>query len=118
MQSFKCTFAMPKSLGNRSRTGQYDSQIELRYVFLALQTCLKSDKRLKTFHTDTFCDILALQTRSNAARGGKHIISSSWTIYNKIAAERPDLLEALAAPNWPFDRLVFLAFFVLWRADV
>lgn len=56
-----------------------------------------------TFHTDAFCDILALQTRNCAAKGGNHIIAASWTIYNKIAATRPDLLEVLARPNWPFD---------------
>ncbi|KAH6673450.1 hypothetical protein B0J14DRAFT_480841 [Halenospora varia] len=64
---------------------------------------IRFSSRASTFHTDTFCDILALQTRSNAARGGRHIISSSYTIYNKIAAIRPDLLEILATPNWSFD---------------
>lgn len=59
--------------------------------------------RASTFHTDAFCDILALQTRNCAAKGGNHIIAASWTIYNKIAATRPDLLEVLARPNWPFD---------------
>jgi hypothetical protein len=59
--------------------------------------------RASTFHTDAFCDILALQTRNCAAKGGNHIIAASWTVYNKIAATRPDLLEVLARPNWPFD---------------
>lgn len=64
---------------------------------------IRFSSRASTFHTDTFCDILALQTRSNAARGGRHIISPSQTIYNKIATQRPDLLETLASPSWPFD---------------
>lgn len=59
--------------------------------------------RGSTFHTDTFCDILALQTRECAAQGGRNILASSWTVYNKIAAERPDLLQLLAEPIWPFD---------------
>jgi hypothetical protein len=56
-----------------------------------------------TFHTDAFCDILALQTRSNAAFGGRNILASSWTVYNKLAATRPDVIELLARPIWPFD---------------
>lgn len=59
--------------------------------------------RASTFHTDAFCDILALQTRSCAAEGGNHIVASSSTVYNKIVVTRPDLLAVLARPNWPFD---------------
>jgi hypothetical protein len=57
----------------------------------------------QTFHTDTFCDILALQTRECATRGGRNILASSWTVYNKLAATRPDLIQLLAEPVWPFD---------------
>ncbi|KAF1994401.1 Clavaminate synthase-like protein [Amniculicola lignicola CBS 123094] len=60
-------------------------------------------KRASTFHTDTFCDIVALQTRSCAAQGGKHMIASSLNIYNRLAATRPDLVELLARPDWSFD---------------
>ncbi|KAB5551077.1 hypothetical protein GE09DRAFT_965280 [Coniochaeta sp. 2T2.1] len=59
--------------------------------------------RASTFHTDTFCDILALQTRECAARGGRNILASSWTVYNQLAATRPDLARLLAEPIWPFD---------------
>ncbi|KAI0107584.1 Clavaminate synthase-like protein [Nemania sp. FL0031] len=55
------------------------------------------------FHTDPFCDILAMQTRSLAAKGGNHIVSSTLQVYHTLLAERPDLIPVLAAPNWPFD---------------
>ena len=57
----------------------------------------------KTFHTDTFCDILAMQTLGCAAKGGKHILASGYTVYNELAAARPDLLKTLASPDWLFD---------------
>ncbi|KAI1326690.1 Clavaminate synthase-like protein [Xylariaceae sp. FL0255] len=56
-----------------------------------------------TFHTDPFCDILAMQTRSCAAQGGNHIVASTLKIYQTLLAERPDLIPVLAAPDWPFD---------------
>jgi len=55
---------------------------------------------LQGFHNDTFCDVLAMQGLSNAAEGGRHFISSALKVYNDLALERPDLLEALATPNW------------------
>lgn len=63
-----------------------------------------ADARGQTFHTDTFCDILSLQTRNLAVEGGRNLLSSSWTIYNKLKASRPDVVELLAQPIWPFDR--------------
>jgi len=57
----------------------------------------------QTFHTDTFCDILALQTRNNASAGGKNLLSSSWTIYNELMRSHPHLRELLAQPIWAFD---------------
>ncbi|KAK0634456.1 hypothetical protein B0T17DRAFT_586269 [Bombardia bombarda] len=59
--------------------------------------------RASTFHTDTFCDILALQTRNCAAEGGRNILASSWTVYNKLMATHPEVRELLAQPIWPFD---------------
>jgi len=61
-----------------------------------------SNTRL-AFHTDQFPDILALQTHGCAAKGGDHIIASSYKIYNELAASRPDLLKVLARPDWFFD---------------
>ena len=45
-----------------------------------------------------------MQSRSQAAEGGRQFISSAVTVYNKLALERPDLLKALATPNWQFDK--------------
>ncbi|KAK4238377.1 hypothetical protein C8A03DRAFT_43887 [Achaetomium macrosporum] len=59
--------------------------------------------RASTFHTDTFCDILALQTRNNARRGGKNLLASSWTVYNELSRNYPHLRELLAQPIWSFD---------------
>ncbi|KAL2185634.1 hypothetical protein L209DRAFT_766348 [Thermothelomyces heterothallicus CBS 203.75] len=59
--------------------------------------------RASTFHTDTFCDILALQTRNNAAVGGKNLLASSWTIYNELMKTHPHLRELLSQAIWPFD---------------
>ncbi|KAK3989621.1 hypothetical protein QBC44DRAFT_82598 [Cladorrhinum sp. PSN332] len=59
--------------------------------------------RASTFHTDTFCDILALQTRSNAQTGGANLLASSWTVYNKLMEKDPAIVDLLAQPNWSFD---------------
>jgi hypothetical protein len=58
----------------------------------------------QTFHTDTFCDILALQTRACAVQGGRNLLSSSWTVYNKLMESHPHVCDLLAQPIWPFDR--------------
>ncbi|KAH8694634.1 hypothetical protein BGZ61DRAFT_33097 [Ilyonectria robusta] len=55
------------------------------------------------FHSDVFCEILALQVRSCADNGGNSIIASAWTVYNELAATRPDLIHTLAAGDWTFD---------------
>jgi hypothetical protein len=54
------------------------------------------------FHTDPDADILAFYTRSNAASGGKCIISPGYTIYNELASTRPDIIATLARADWPF----------------
>jgi len=59
--------------------------------------------RASTFHTDTFCDILALHTRTCAAQGGRNILSSSWTVYNKLMLANPELRKLFAQPIWGFD---------------
>jgi hypothetical protein len=63
----------------------------------------KDSTTAQGFHNDIFCDILAMQSRSQAAEGGRHFIASALTVYNELALKRPDLLEALATPNWTFD---------------
>ncbi|KAK4182650.1 hypothetical protein QBC35DRAFT_478880 [Podospora australis] len=59
--------------------------------------------RASTFHADTFCDILALQTLNNADVGGSNFIASNWTIYNKLMEKHPHVIDLLAQPNWGFD---------------
>ncbi|ORX98191.1 hypothetical protein BCR34DRAFT_577451 [Clohesyomyces aquaticus] len=55
------------------------------------------------FHNDVVCDILALQTLSRASEGGSSIIASAVTVYNELAATRPDLVHTLSASDWTFD---------------
>ncbi|PVH87640.1 Clavaminate synthase-like protein [Cadophora sp. DSE1049] len=62
-----------------------------------------TDESSQPFHTDTVCDCLALITRSCSAEGGKSVLASSWTVYNDLAATRPDLIHVLSQPDWPFD---------------
>jgi len=57
----------------------------------------------KPFHTDTVTDTLCLFTQQLAASGGRSVLASSYTVYNELAATRPDLIHTLAAPDWPFD---------------
>lgn len=37
-------------------------------------------------------------------------MSSAWTVYNELAATRPDIIHTLSRPDWPFDTLVFPLF--------
>ncbi|PMB65722.1 hypothetical protein BM221_007919 [Beauveria bassiana] len=47
-------------------------------------------------------DVISWLTRSTAASGGKCIIASAHTVYNILAATRPDLVRVLARSDWPF----------------
>ena len=44
-----------------------------------------------------------MQMRSEAAKGGRHSVASSWSIYNELVATRPDVVLTLAEPDWYFD---------------
>ncbi|KAK0657483.1 hypothetical protein B0T16DRAFT_317383 [Cercophora newfieldiana] len=55
-----------------------------------------------TFHNEESGDIVSWLTRSTAATGGKCIISSAYTIYDVLAATRPDVIRTLARSDWPF----------------
>lgn len=58
------------------------------------------------FHSDRFSgDILALHVRDDGGvgSGGEQYISSSWRIYNELLNTDPEVLEALATPDWPFE---------------
>ncbi|HVC61445.1 MAG TPA: TauD/TfdA family dioxygenase [Acetobacteraceae bacterium] len=51
----------------------------------------------QNFHTDS-CDIVALLCLKTAQHGGLSSLTSSMTIYNAMAARRPDLLRRLFIP--------------------
>jgi len=54
------------------------------------------------FHTDR-CDILAMYALDVSAHGGESLLASAATVYNEIAATRPDVIHVLADPSWVFD---------------
>lgn len=58
-----------------------------------------SDKQV--FHTDSG-DIISLLCLEEASEGGTSRVSSSWRVYNELAATRPDLICTLAEP-WPTE---------------
>ncbi|MBX7201246.1 MAG: TauD/TfdA family dioxygenase, partial [Rhodospirillaceae bacterium] len=51
----------------------------------------------QNFHTDS-CDIVGLLCLKTAKAGGLSSITSSMSVYNRMAQERPDLLERLFIP--------------------
>ncbi|KYK57681.1 TfdA family Taurine catabolism dioxygenase TauD [Drechmeria coniospora] len=55
-----------------------------------------------TFHSEEAGDIISWLTRSTAAKGGRCIIASTYTVYNILAGSRPDLIRTLARSDWPF----------------
>jgi hypothetical protein len=58
-----------------------------------------ADKQV--FHTDSG-DVIALLCLQEAAEGGESKLSSSWRVYNELAATRPDLIRTLAE-EWPAE---------------
>ena len=56
------------------------------------QTCER-----QTFHTDS-ADVVGLLCIREAKKGGKSLLVSAESIYNRMRAERPDLLEKLFDP--------------------
>tara|TARA_R110002003_G_scaffold129_4_gene12088 strand:- start:1690 stop:2430 length:741 start_codon:yes stop_codon:yes gene_type:complete len=58
-----------------------------------------ADKQV--FHTDSG-DIIALLCLEEASHGGQSKVSSSWHVYNELAATRPDLIRTLAE-KWPTE---------------
>lgn len=55
----------------------------------------------QVYHTDAG-DIISLYAIGVAEKGGKSRIASSWTVYNELAKERPDLIHTLSQ-DWPFE---------------
>ncbi|KAK4183243.1 high-affinity methionine permease [Podospora australis] len=58
-------------------------------------------KDKQVFHTDVG-DVIALFALGEAAEGGQSYLSSSWKVYNELAATRPDLIQTLSEP-WAAD---------------
>ena len=56
-----------------------------------------------SWHTDMSVDVLALHVRALAERGGRTLLSSSWTIYQDLQATRPDIISTLSEPTWPLQ---------------
>ncbi|SPJ72177.1 related to TfdA family oxidoreductase [Fusarium torulosum] len=54
------------------------------------------------FHNEEAGDIVSWLTRSTAVSGGKCIIASVYTVYNVLAASRPDMIRTLSRSDWPF----------------
>ncbi|KAK7402615.1 hypothetical protein QQX98_011627 [Neonectria punicea] len=73
------------------------------HILDANNSSVPKELRQSPFHSDVFCEILAMQTKNCAQSGGNSIIASAWTVYNELAATRPDLIHTLAAGNWTFD---------------
>ncbi len=61
----------------------------------------------QVFHTDVG-DVIALFALGEAAKGGQSYLSSSWKVYNELAATRPDLIHTLSEP-WLADTYVLAA---------
>ncbi|POS71002.1 hypothetical protein DHEL01_v210603 [Diaporthe helianthi] len=55
-----------------------------------------------TFHNEEAGDVVSWLTRGAASSGGKCVIASATTVYNVLAATRPDLVRVLARSDWPF----------------
>lgn len=55
----------------------------------------------KPYHNDMGCDILALQVRHGAEKGGYTYLSSATTAFNELLSEAPSAALALITPEWP-----------------
>ncbi|KAI2642741.1 TfdA family taurine catabolism dioxygenase TauD [Xylaria nigripes] len=55
----------------------------------------------QAFHTD-FGDIVSLFALETSAAGGASKLVSTWTVYNELAATRPDLIHTLSE-NWAVE---------------
>ncbi|CAF3551505.1 unnamed protein product [Fusarium graminearum] len=70
-----------------------------------------------TFHNEEAGDIVSWLTRNTAVSGGKCIIASTYTVYNVLAASRPDMIRILSRSDWPFALPRFQCRPVLFHHD-
>ncbi|KAL7784917.1 Clavaminate synthase-like protein [Trichoderma ceciliae] len=53
------------------------------------------------YHNDMGCDILALQVRHSAEKGGYTYLSSVSTAFNELLSKAPSMAETLLTSDWP-----------------
>ncbi|TQN74500.1 Taurine hydroxylase-like protein SAT17 [Colletotrichum shisoi] len=70
-----------------------------------------------TFHNEESGDVVSWLTRNTAAAGGKCIIASAHTVYNILAATRPDIIRTLSRSDWPFALPKFQCRPILFHHD-
>jgi len=63
----------------------------------------RNSTSLLNFHIDRPTDIMTLQTRGCAAKGGDSMLASLKMVYNEYVQTRPDVIRTLATQNWPAD---------------
>lgn len=63
----------------------------------------KSSNKYTPFHSEFYCDVLALHVRAEPLRGGSLHVASSWDIVNALSHSRPDVVEELLSPQWQFE---------------
>ncbi|KAI2635549.1 hypothetical protein GGS21DRAFT_88065 [Xylaria nigripes] len=54
-----------------------------------------------SFHNEEAGDVISWLTRSTSKSGGKCILAPVYTIYNILAAHRPDVIRTLSKSDWP-----------------
>ncbi|KAK7414352.1 hypothetical protein QQX98_006794 [Neonectria punicea] len=55
------------------------------------------------FHTDMGCEILSLQVRNSASKGGNTCLTSAWWVFNDLLNREPEVVKTLLTPNWPIQ---------------
>ncbi|KAI0394006.1 Clavaminate synthase-like protein [Xylariaceae sp. FL0594] len=54
-----------------------------------------------SFHNEEAGDVVSWLTRSTSKTGGRCILAPVYTIYNILAAHRPDVIRTLTKSDWP-----------------
>ncbi|KAL7946407.1 hypothetical protein V8C42DRAFT_344256 [Trichoderma barbatum] len=91
-----------------NRCGRQDKKGNMLVHIIADKSCKQKAEHHRhstspiTFHNEEAGDIISWLTRNAAKSGGKCIIASTYTVYNVLAATRPDLIRTLARSDWPF----------------
>ncbi|KAK5636528.1 hypothetical protein RRF57_012240 [Xylaria bambusicola] len=55
----------------------------------------------QTFHNEEAGDVISWLTRGTSKAGGRCILAPVYTIYNILAAHRPDVIRTLSKSDWP-----------------